>query len=733
MDETQYTNDYWEGVAALHEGRLADALASFERVPKESACFPMALGNSALALFRMTRYAEAEAMGRRTLATIERMDCPHPPARVQYRRDLALSIGFQGRWVEAIQEFETAFRLIDALADQQPELSGYLAAEAVQTLNGWGQAYFSLHEPAAAIGLLRRAREISRRHPEVGTLGQAEVLTNLAAAHAMNGDPTTADLALQEAFDVVGQTEDWDQWFRIAVFAVQLGSSLVPRSDIEGLVEAGARDAKEGGRPGVAVRRYCVGLALLCDTEAFAAAGRMAAAARRLEPRLDPRDILRVQLRDLQARLVIESGQADGAAVVLLLEGAHLWYEMIAAPLVPGDFQTHSSRLHDHFRTLAAALLRMGRVEEAFLSFEAGRALAHAADTDRDFLSQVIRRNPFDSDGVGVNLDALRAAQRSLSFGEAAVVLTVCPPTLVTYIVDRDKVEKFSHTLGSSQASLEQFDKEVRSIPRNLEKSVALKAVPDPLATVAKEITRRVDGRTIRVFVPYDILHIVPWRALLRNSGLPWTQFPGPIGFSFLFWRGTDNPPLGSGRNIIALGYGTAGAIDLQDEARSFAAEFGDRGQLVLGCTGTHVTQALETDAIVLVSCHGTARVQGAEVSLILKLSDGDALAEAIFPVLVASPLVILSACDSGVYQMAWSDYPIGAAPELLRRGARYCIAARFPVNAEFAAEFFKRLAHRLAAEVPVGLAFAEALGELEAAGSDRWRHLACLELLGRS
>src|SRR5262249_16785197 len=73
-----YTEDYLTGTRARHEGRLADAIAAFERVPQESPCWVMAQGNVGLALLTMTRYQEAETHLYRVFEEIDRRGCPYP-------------------------------------------------------------------------------------------------------------------------------------------------------------------------------------------------------------------------------------------------------------------------------------------------------------------------------------------------------------------------------------------------------------------------------------------------------------------------------------------------------------------------------------------------------------------------------------------------------------------------------------------------------------------------------
>ena len=103
-----------------------------------------------------------------------------------------------------------------------------------------------------------------------------------------------------------------------------------------------------------------------------------------------------------------------------------------------------------------------------------------------------------------------------------------------------------------------------------------------------------------------------------------------------------------------------------------------------------------------------------------------------VVPRVVQSVLVILSACESGVYEMAWGDEPAGAAPLLLHRGARFCIGTRFPIGVMFAGRFFPRLMERLAGGEDLVTSFWVALSYSEQTGADRWKDIACPELITR-
>jgi hypothetical protein len=59
---------------------------------------------------------------------------------------------------------------------------------------------------------------------------------------------------------------------------------------------------------------------------------------------------------------------------------------------------------------------------------------------------------------------------------------------------------------------------------------------------------------------------------------------------------------------------------------------------------------------MVLISCHGKSVDSPDGPQLVLELADGALAVDDVFPERVVATLVILSACESGVYHMAWSD-----------------------------------------------------------------------------
>ena len=267
-----------------------------------------------------------------------------------------------------------------------------------------------------------------------------------------------------------------------------------------------------------------------------------------------------------------------------------------------------------------------------------------------------------------------------------------------------------------------------------LHAGVGARAFPSELRAFASTIVNTVAEREIVGLLPHAILHQVPWRVLLRDAGLEWSQLACGVEFGLFLRAATLSADDALSSSCIAFGHGVAGEppneIDLQVEAADFAREFGV-AQLRPACTRAAVTQAMGGRCIVMLSCHGSIRDRARSSQLALELADGLSWFDDLIPTRVASDLVILSACESGVYEMGSGDFPVGAAPALLRAGARFCIGTRFRVGARFAAGFFPELARGFAANLPLRVAFAEANRIMEGQGADRWRDLACLELTG--
>lgn len=729
MDQSEYTPEYVEGCKALHGGRPADALPGLARVPPSSPCWIMAQGNIGLALLQLDRNEEAEVQLRQVLSELDVRPCPHPPARLQYMRNLGEAVGKQRRWSEASAEFELALIAADEMVGQHPSLKGNIMREKAYVLNSLGTARLQLGLHQKAADAFNEARALFRQHPDSNRTGHAEVLTNLATALTAVGRQTEAGLALEEALDILEHTRDYDQLFRTLIVAIRIGSNLVKVEHAVELIHAGAEDALQSNRVGTAYLRYCEGASFLLQSGGeIADVQRMVRCARALENQLNTRDPHVPKLRLFEAMACRSAGEPQDAVIRLLIEGAYHWYELLAAPLIPADFLATTSDLHLHFRILAGCLAEVGRTDESLMAFDAGRGLGYAVATDPTLYTRIPAQNPFSPDGSAVDISQLRTTQQSMTKEEVSVVLAVIPPRVLAFVVCSEQVECVAVDIPSTPWDLERLSTECNMTPQRLAQGADVRAIPPPLLVLSKRIAQHIGSRTVRAFVPYDALHMIPWRAVLRHCGVSWQQLPFGLGFYLTLRSSEASRQTFAGSTVVALGHGLAGTVNLEDEAESFAAVFGADARLVSPATMNAVRESLQSQTIVLLSCHGKTVYERGDLRL--ELSDGQALGCDVFPTNVRTRLVILSACESGVYFMAWSDFPVGAAPMLIRRGAEFVIGARFPVRAMFASDFFTTFAQFLAAGNSIGVAFATTLAEAESRGADHWQDLACLELV---
>lgn len=724
------TENYLAGMSALSEERHQEAFQILMAEPPNSSCFSLAQGNAALVLHRLGKYQQAEQLFQQTLNYLDEHECPHPPSWVQFARMYAETLVGQQRCGEALPMFNKACHIANKLLKQHPDLEKDIELEKAHTFNSWGTSLLHLQRAKASLDLSAAARDIYRKYP-TNRVGIAETLTNLALAYTELGKRKSAELALEEAFEIAFENDHLDQIHRILNALIQLDSPLIDPGDIYAMLTDGAMSAERDERFSDAFIRHCIHATHALEQGDHQHGLEVVELALQIENRLDSNDLNPAKLRRIQSGLLRKKGASEGEVLQVLLEGANLWFTRIAKRLEAGDFAAIASDMHEHFRLLARSLVDLERFAEAVTAFEAGRALAHAVDVDHTYFDRVIARNPFRAGQVSVDL--LEDAQGTLDDAEVLIVLTVLPPALVAFVVSKTNVEMREVQMPKSLEDCERLFEDIDMISHRLQDGIVQRAIPDELRQLSTDLCEVVGERTIRGVLPYSKLHRVPWRALFRDAGIPWTRLSCAVEFG-LFLRATANKTKQSNANAskscTALGHGFAGNIDLCNEARDFANAFKD-AKFIENCTSSHVTTALESPGLVLLSCHGAIRNHAHDERLMLKLKDGNHLADNVFPEQVLAEIVLLSACESGVYDVAWSDFPVGAAPRLLRAGARFCVGARYQIRAKFAAEFFPCLSRELSAGTPIWIAMAETMKVQEENGADLWRDLACLELLG--
>jgi hypothetical protein len=453
-----------------------------------------------------------------------------------------------------------------------------------------------------------------------------------------------------------------------------------------------------------------------------------------LEEKLSPESLHPAKLSFFKATFLQDLGRPPAEVLDVLLAGARVWCDRLPGPLGLNDYKDAAGLMHDHFRKLSALLHQEGRNAEAFVAFEIGRARGFAIEVNNGNRHPFLEANPFQGNIVDQSL--MTRIQGHLRNDEVLVSIAILPPELVAFIVGSDGLQVSAVDLVEHMADANAFGQAIRAIPANLENDRGLGCFPPQVLAVAKKISEVIGPQRIVLLAPHAMLHKVPWRSLLRSNGVSWAQLPFITQFSPLLDPDRPNPDMVFRTGTVALGHGTAGtgvnALNLEDEAKGFAAASGPGGEFVAGARSADVISALHSDKTVLLSCHG--RIVSTEQGdrFLFDLADGGHAPDEMIQNAVISPFVILSACSSGVYEMAWGDYPVGAAPAFLLAGARFCICTRFPIDAHFAKALFPTLARLLNSGQSLGNAFANSLQAMEQQRMDLWKHLACVELLGR-
>lgn len=724
------TENYHSGMNALWAGELAEALRILSDEPLDSPCFVLAIGNAGQAALRMDQYERAEKLIRTALATYEQeKKCPHPPSIVQFYRNLGESLVAQNRSNEAIPEFVKACAVAKLQGELTAEYLEELELQEAFALNSWGSSSLRIEKYVDAEIRFREARVIFKKYAQSNKDGIAETLTNHAVALEHIDKLHEAELALLEARDVVRETGDYDQLARIEIRLAQIGSTQMSLPRAFEIIEAHAAQAVAEGRYSIAYNRYCI-IAELAEERGYADIGLLAIkATTKIENFLSTSEINPPKLRLVWAHLLNATNESFADILSVLVYGAEMWYKRLALPLRSEDFKYIASTLHNHFRFMARLLIDDTRYLEALVCFEAGRALGHALEVNSSLLQQVLVDNPFQGGSV-ISTSTITIIQGRFDPNEVWLVLAILPPSLIGFLIRKDRLDLIEVALSSDKTELARFESAMRDLPINIHAGKAERSVPASVIDFANKISNKLLGGEVTLVLPHSIMHLVPWRTLLYHTGTPLSQLGFVTGFGMVLYSAPSRQEKVGKKPVIALANGRSMSIDFADEAREFLKAMGLQKELVLNCSKSNVMSALSQQAIVLISCHGNSAIDSMKTKLFLHLDDVWEATE-VWPERVNADLVILSACESGVYEMSWGDYPTGGAPDLIRRGARQIIGTRFPVSAEYAKEFMVGFARKLAGGSEARIAFAAALNEIMDLGYDKWLHGACFELIG--
>ncbi|MGO8903520.1 MAG: CHAT domain-containing protein [Isosphaeraceae bacterium] len=690
------TPSYAKALQLMDDSNTSEALTQLLQEPADSRCYPFAQGNAAMILLERGDAKRAGELAYSAITHFDKHGCSYTPSCVQFLRTLADAHAEQGHYAQSHDWVEEVCTIADELCKDQPHLAEATQTEKAHALVSWGKSLFKLRQYREAINRYEQAREIYHKYPSGNRAGVPQALTNLAVAAAQVDDLYRADLALREAKEVAETQRDSDQVHRILVCAVQIGSGIVEEEKRFGvLVDAAEAAAREGHLP-TAIRRFAIAAQYKLDKGNAAERMGLIERAKELARGVPGNLPDKCKLYETEAQIRDERGDSPGDILPCLLEGARAWHRLYAQNLHQLDAYNLGRDIHFHFRRTADVLMRMGRADEALVAFEAGRALAHIRQVDPAFLDEFLKQELFPPDAVRVDVTMLRRLQATLSPGQVVIACINIPREFVFYAIRKDSISPARFHIADTQEETNKLSRGLVETRYELEKGRGRDAISAPAKEMAKVICGLAEKDVIHRFVPYGPLHAVPWRVLLKETGLSWEQVGFATTYALLPLAVSLAAPDLTKGNVVCLGFDPDEHSAFIEEPQQVAAIFGNRGKFVERCTEQNVRTALENATILDLSCHGGAQDPHADVELVLRLADpGNPYRDV--PLLLFCPervnpaLVILSACYSGVYNMSVGDFPVGGAPVLLQRGVRFCVAMRFKVSANFARDFVSK------------------------------------------
>jgi hypothetical protein len=629
------TDNYRAGMKAMMGGQPEEALRILLNEPENSVCRGLALVNAALAELRLERYANAVETGERALLHFENHGCPHPPSWVQAIRNIGEGTAAQGRHLEALPIFEEACELGERLIVLRPEQTDAIELERAHTYNSWGGHLLHANMATDAIECFMTARKLYALRPE-NTTGVPESLTNLAHAYLRTGDQLNAKLALEAAEPLAANNPD--QLNRILIAKIQAG--LISKEEARtALLKAGAQAEKES-RFDTAYLRYCISAKIAHDLRDPIWGLEAIASAERIEAELGDHNLTPPKLRFYKAAFFEIQHKPASEILDVLLEGARLWCDRLPGPLALADYIQVVSIMHHHFNWLTQMLLDAERLDEAFIAFEVGRARAFAIQLSKSFDHPLVAANPFASAIVDCSL--LEGLRQKLGEDEVVVSLAALRLEVVAFVVSREEV-KVSRTKLSGRSEAAAFEEGLDRLAHHLTNAIPTIRLPSQLLSIARSIARDVSNRTIVLFAPHTKLHSVPWRAVLREANVPWSQLAFSMEFSPFLDPGGSIRTVDASAKCIALGFGTAGpSLSLEKEAEDVVNIFGSRGILVTKARSQDLIHALGQEATVLISCHGNVHKSEGTFKVIFDLQDGAFSVHQLLPDEIRAPVIIL-------------------------------------------------------------------------------------------
>lgn len=221
------------------------------------------------------------------------------------------------------------------------------------------------------------------------------------------------------------------------------------------------------------------------------------------------------------------------------------------------------------------------------------------------------------------------------------------------------------------------------------------------------------------IIVPHGLLHYLPFHAFHDGQGYLWESHQvtyAPSATLLAFCQSNERPQ--SWRPLI-VGVPDERLPRVQEEVEAIGALF-PQATVLLGEQATEAAwrhHARRGNPIHL-ACHGTYREESPLFSS-LKLADGRLTAYDIYDLKLRASLVTLSACETGLNQIAAGDELLGLARGFFYAGTPSLVVSLWPVNDVATAELMREFYRSLRA----GQSKAEALRAAALATKEKYPH----------
>ena len=365
----------------------------------------------------------------------------------------------------------------------------------------------------------------------------------------------------------------------------------------------------------------------------------------------------------------------------------------------------------DPYRELVDLLVESGRADEALATSE----LAKARTLIELLESAQAGQNAPDASGDLVrSTGPVNLAPLLVTPAHAVVSFAVAGTTTSAFVARRDDRGRTTVTairLPVTHAELARRTTRFREQLATRDLAIAQSA-RDLYNALIAPLAPALAGAQHWTIVPDGPLWELPFQALMSPTGryliedVAVTLAPSVHALAALMERGKSRAPRGTDALIIGSAGGGAPDAPLKEaeqQARSIAALYGRRGQLVVGARATPQTVRDGGSARILhVAAHGVFD-GGNPMRSYVQL--GAAGADGELPVLDAarmlelrlgSDLVVLSACDSGRGRVREGEGLIGLTWAVLAAGAGSAVVSEWQVDSVSTTEFMMAFHRRI-------------------------------------